>query len=132
MTHAARLLLWTLLAAGLYGALAVSYTTLTGDAPCPTVAALPVCYLVALAYAGMILSLFRPGKVRSTALFLTGWIVAFGFAATGSGLELIQGNICPTTEAGLPLCYVSLLFCVLILAAWTLLQRRSARAASPA
>ena len=110
-----KILLWLLLAAGLYGALSVSYTTITGTAPCPDVQGLPVCFVVAVGYIMMVASLFMLNKAWKKWIFLSGWLVVFLIAVTGTLLEIMNGNTCPQSADGLPLCYVSLTFSILIL-----------------
>ncbi len=110
-----KILLWLLLATGLYGALSVSYTTITGTAPCPDVQGLPVCFVVAIGYLMMVASLFMLNKAWKKRIFLSGWLVVFLIAVTGTLLEVMNGNTCPQSADGLPLCYVSLTLCVLIL-----------------
>lgn len=110
-----KILLWLLLATGLYGALSVSYTTITGTAPCPDVQGLPVCFVVAVGYLMMVTSQFMPYKEWGKWIFLSGGLVVFLIAVTGTLLEIINGNTCPQSDDGLPLCYVSLTLSILIL-----------------
>ena len=110
-----KILLWLLLATGLYGALSVSYTTITGTDPCPDVQGLPVCFVVAVGYIMMVASLFMLNKAWKKWIFLSGWLVVFLIAVTGTLLEIMNGNTCPQSADGLPLCYVSLTFSILIL-----------------
>ena len=110
-----KILLWLLLAVGLYGALSVSYTTITGTDPCPDVQGLPVCFVVAVGYLMMVTSLFMPNYGLKKRIFLSGWLIVFLIAVTGTLLEIMNGNTCPQSADGLPLCYVSLTLCILIL-----------------
>lgn len=110
-----KILLGLLLATGLYGALSVSYTTITGTTPCPDVQGLPVCFVVTIGYVMMVASLFILNFGWKKRIFLSGWLVVFLIAVTGTLLEVINGNTCPQSADGLPLCYVSLTFSILIL-----------------
>lgn len=106
------------IAIGLYGVVKISYTTLSGGEQCPSLMHVPACYIITLAYAVMLLAFFARNKSWSQWLFSTGLLIAFGFAAVGSATELTNGDACPTTASGLPLCYVSLALCLSIAAAW--------------
>ncbi len=103
---------------GLYGVVKISYATLSGGEQCPSLLRVPACYIIALAYAAMLLAFFARKKSWSSWLFRAGLLTAFGFALVGSVTELLSGNACPITASGLPLCYVSLALCVSIGAAW--------------
>lgn len=115
-----RLTLVGLLCVGLYGAATVSYLTITDVSPCPDVLGLPACYIVFLGYSVMLISVIigfskREGNdFLSNRVFLFGWLPVFLLALVGSLLEMYNGETCPKSEAGLPLCYVSLLFSVLV------------------
>jgi len=107
-----KVLLWGLLALGLYGALKVSYLTWRGDSPCPSVVGIYICYVVLTGYLMMVVTQFLTSF--KAVVFYLGWIIVFGIALLGTTLELMQGNICPQNSSGLPLCYVSLFFIVVI------------------
>ena len=108
MLYLIKILLWGLLGLGLYGALNVSYTTLTGGTPCPSISGVYICYVVLAGYLMMIIAqLLKPYK---RTVFYLGWFIVFGIALLGTILEVSQGNTCPVSSSGLPLCYVSLLF----------------------
>ena len=110
-----KILLWLVLAVGLYGALSVSYTTITGTDPCPDVQGLPACFVVTVGYLMMVTSLVISNFGWKKRMFLSGWLVVFLIAVTGTLLEIMNGNTCPHSADGLPLCYVSLAFSILIL-----------------
>jgi hypothetical protein len=114
--------LWGLLALGLIGALKVSYTTLTGVSPCPSVAGIYICYVVLTGYLMMVIAqVIRPYKAI---VFYIGWAIVFGIALLGTGLEISQGNACPQSSSGLPLCYVSLFVSAVIgILFWVLLKQ---------
>ncbi len=105
-----RPLLLGLIAVGLYGAFNVSYDTLTGTAPCPSVVGIPACFAVLIGYSLMLISVVLQPSVKFKFLFLAGWLPVFLLAITGSVLELMNGNTCPKSESGIALCYLSLMF----------------------
>jgi L-asparagine transporter-like permease len=55
---------------------------------------------------------------------LAAWVVTFLIALLGSGLELSQGGVCPTTSFLLPLCYVSLAMCLVIMGIYLVARSR--------
>ena len=124
MQYLIKLLLWGLLALGLYGALKVSYTTLTGGTSCPSISGVYICYVVLAGYLMMVIAqLLKPYK---KSVFYIGWCIVFGIALLGTVLEVSQGNTCPQNSSGLPLCYVSLLFSSIIgLLFWISTKRTS-------
>lgn len=112
--YGVRIILLGLIAVGLYGALSVSYSTLTGTSPCPNVVGVPACFVVLAGYALMLAaSLLKPAH-RFKSVFLLGWLPVFLLAATGTIFELSNGNTCPKSDSGLALCYVSLSFSVAV------------------
>ena len=112
--HASRAILWLLIIAGLWSALRVSYTTITGSAPCPDLLAIPACYLVSLGYTFMLVALFVSSRPLKNRLFYLAWTLVFLIAVLGTGFELALGDACPRSSSGVPLCYFSLAFCAAI------------------
>ncbi|MEL0630473.1 hypothetical protein [Psychromonas aquatilis] len=102
------------LSAGLYGGISVSYLTVTGIAPCPSVINIPACYLVSIGYLLMLMAALFDRKKYSKWLFVVGWTPVILLAVIGSALEFSQGGICPRSEMGTPLCYISLSFAVFV------------------
>lgn len=101
-------LLWGLLLIGLYGAFSVSWQTFTQTSPCPAVAGIRICYVVLTCYLLMALAQLIPVSKMQSILFYSGWIIVFGLALLGSALEVGNGNTCPKSSAGFPMCYASL------------------------
>ncbi len=113
--NAARVILWLLIIAGLWGALSVSYSTITGTAPCPGLAGIPICYLVSIGYLSILAAqVVSPQKLKSR-LFYPAWALVFLIAVSGTGFEIAVGNTCPRNSSGVPLCYFSFALCVAIL-----------------
>ena len=93
----------------------MSYTTITGTAPCPDLADIPICYLVGIGYTSMLAAQFAsPGKLKNR-LFYPAWALVFLIAVLGTGSEIAVGNVCPRSSGGVPLCYVSIVLCVAII-----------------
>ena len=122
---AIKVILLVLLSIGLYGALSVSYLTVTGIAPCPSVAKLPACFIVTIGYFLMLVATFFSNKLNAKWLFIIGWSPVVLLALVGSLLELSQGDICPKSSMGIALCYVSLSFAIMVAALFWLLKKMS-------
>jgi hypothetical protein len=108
-------LLCLLIGFGFLGGLNVSYANFTGDHLCPHIAGLVICYVVTIAYGLMFVSLFIQKAVLRVSLFLPAWGITFLIALTGTSLELTKGDVCPKTTGLIPLCFVSLAMCLLII-----------------
>jgi len=110
------MLLYLLVAGGLYGALSVSYQTITGIAPCPYIQGIPICFVVAAGYSSMLVGLLLSKKIISSDIFLIGWLLVFTIAATGTLFEfMIKKGTCPVSSDNIPLCYLSLAITALII-----------------
>ena len=115
LQNTSRVLLWLLILAGLWGALGVSYTTITGTARCPDIVDIPICYLVGLGYLSMLAAqVVAPAKLKNR-LFYPGWAIVFLVAVLGTGFELSIGDACPRSGSGVPLCYFSILLSIAII-----------------
>ena len=114
LRYSVRVGLWLLILAGLWSGIRVSYTTLTGSAPCPDAAGVPICYAVTLGYLGMLGAQLPMPAQRSLWLFSPAWALVALIALVGTGAELIAGDVCPKNSSGTPLCFFSLAFCVAI------------------
>jgi len=121
MNNTIKALLIGLLIVGLYGAASVSYTTITGVAPCPAVGFVPACFVVFVGYLLMLVVTIVMAQRRSHWLFLVGWVSVFLLAFIGSLFEMANGATCPKSNTGLALCYVSLNFAVVVVALYAFL-----------
>ena len=122
---AIKVILLVLLSIGLYGALSVSYLTVTGIAPCPSVANIPACFIVTIGYFLMLVATLFNNKLNAKWLFIIGWLPVVLLALVGSLLEFSQGDICPKSSMGIALCYVSLSFAIMVAALFWLLNKMS-------
>lgn len=109
-----KFILWGLLGVGLYGALSVSYTTITGTSPCPSIVGVPACFVVLLGYSMMLVATIINRQKNVRWLFVAGWLPVFLLAFVGTLFEIGNGNTCPKSSTGLALCYVSLSFAVAV------------------
>jgi len=126
MQRLIKVILMVLLSIGLYGALTVSYLTVTDIAPCPTVVNIPACYLVTLGYLLMFGATLLAHNNKAKWFFIAGWTPVVLLAIVGSVLELNQGDICPKGSMGIALCYVSLSFAMLVAVLFALLNKINA------
>ncbi|NQU64457.1 MAG: hypothetical protein HQ517_09275 [SAR324 cluster bacterium] len=118
VANTVRATLSILLALGLFSALRLSYITFTGGTACPNVEGIYICYIVLISYTAMVPAQF--GTRRWTRpLFFMGWAVTFMIASAGTILEFINGETCPKSSGGLPMCYVSLGLCIAIITFFT-------------
>lgn len=120
---AIKIILIGLLTIGLYGAASVSYTTITGSAPCPTVGFIPACFIVFIGYLLMLVAIVMVSRRRLRWLFFAAWMPVFLLAFIGSVFEIANGATCPKSNAGLALCYVSLGFAVVVAVLYVFLIR---------
>ncbi len=119
-----KFILFALLATGLYGAASVSYTTITGVAPCPTVGFIPACFVVFIGYLFMLIAtILMISRRPLNKLFLIGWVPVFLLAFIGSIFEISNGSTCPKSSSGLALCYVSLIFTIIIAMSYLFLAK---------
>lgn len=103
-----------LIVVGLWSSLRLSYLTVTTTAPCPAILWIPLCYLAAIGYLSMLASQIPPFEKLKSRLFYPAWAIVFLIATSGSSVELFVGDACPKTDGNVPMCYISLAFCVAI------------------
>ena len=115
--------LWALVIFGFISAAKLSLDNFNGRA-CPSLLSMPVCYIVTIAYGLMLASLIINHNGCKHHFFCIGWGVAFVIALFASLAEVFAGGgVCPSSSgglragsaAGIPLCYISLAFLVVIL-----------------
>jgi len=116
--------LWALVIFGLVGITWVSIANMSGTA-CPSLFSIPICYLVNIGYALMLGSLITNINKYKHHFFCAGWGIAFVIALFASLAEFFSGGgVCPSSSGGLrgsdvasiPLCYISLVVLIVILA----------------
>ena len=139
MTHLiARVLLIAMILLGLRGAGNLSFEQYQSGEACPVLGNfIPACYIAFGGYIliaiGAALSFFPAGTEKASSiptwgkyLFWGGTAVAGGLAALATVMELIIGDVCPVGPAGIPMCYISLAFSIVIAVMYVLSFRASA------
>ncbi len=119
-----RVLLSVLALPGLLGGLFLSIEQLTAGDICPMLGPVPACYIVFAGYALILAAAWTPRSV-AWRLFLAGFAPVGGLAAAGTGLEIIQGDVCPQNEGGIPQCYLSLAFAFATFGGFILVRRKA-------
>ena len=94
----------------LWGVVPISYAVYLNDSTCPMLGALPACYLVTISYLFILIS----SVIKKPLIFLVGWLPIFLLAITGSAFELFGKDVCPKTTGNIPMCYLSLVFSIII------------------
>lgn len=78
---------------------------------CPKIAGIPACYIVFVCFLTASIS-HLINTAFSTQLFFIFIGIPGVIALIGSITELTGRTICPKTKSGIPMCYISLGFCV--------------------
>lgn len=120
-----RALLALIAGAGAVASLLLSYQHSHTGETCPLLGALPACYLVFVGYALVTASALLKKPAASFAFWL-GWGPIAGLALTGTVLDIIQGDVCPRTDGGIPQCFISLAIAATLLVLWGLLGSKRA------
>lgn len=120
----ARLGIFTLAAIGLSGVAPIAYQQLSGVSACPALGPAPACYVVLVGYGFIAVSAFFRSRVQAI-LFLAGWGPLFLLALVGSSLELVVGEVCPGSSAGIPACFLSLALAAALAVIYLLERRQS-------
>lgn len=94
----------------------------TGNA-CPDLGPIPACYVVSVCYAAMGIVAILWNRPLSW-LFFAGVAPVILLALVGSLLELTGHPTCPRSDAGLPLCYMSLFVGVMMLLVFLYVLKR--------
>ena len=129
-----RVLLVAMVLLGLWGAGRLSFDQYQTGEACPILGNfIPACYIAFFGYvliaAGVAFSMLMSGSTGSY-LFWTGTAIAGGLAALATVLELIKGDICPIGMYGIPMCYISLAFSIVIAVLFILQSGQAAGAAT--
>lgn len=84
----------------------IVYAHWSAQATCPQLGVIPACYLVLIAYSGILLSTLLP-LAKTRYLFLASWSVVSLLALLGVFGELANLWHCPQTSSGIPKCFFS-------------------------
>ena len=122
-----RTAIFLLASIGVLGAGRISVIHWTGEASCPMISSLPACYIILIAYSLIVLSMY-PRLKRAPMVFLIGWVPVTTLALTGVVGELTGILQCPHLENGIPQCFISAAFGLIIgLLAWVLFRVQAAK-----
>ncbi|MGH1478024.1 MAG: hypothetical protein ACRBM6_04725 [Geminicoccales bacterium] len=113
----------TVTASVLYGLAPVVINQWHAGNACPTLGAIPACYLVMICYVAMAVSAVMAPR-RLSWLFLLGWLPVFLLALTGSTMEILGRETCPQSPTGIPMCYYSFLIASMLIPAFWVAYRR--------
>ena len=112
---------------GVLGVGRISVIHWTGEAFCPTISSLPACYIILIAYSLIVLSMY-PRLQKAAGVFLVGWVPVITLALAGVVGELTNSLQCPRLENGIPQCFISAAFGLIIgLLAWLLFKIEAAK-----
>ncbi len=96
----------------LYGSFDLSYGNLTNKIACPKVFGIPACYIVFVAFLGTFVShVLKLDRIW----FYSFLFLPFGLATGASLAELLGYEVCPRTSTGIPMCFISAVFCYALL-----------------
>lgn len=116
---------------GAYEAFKISYMHFNTVESCPTLSFLPACYVVLVSYSLMALAWLGSLAHRvmllnnhKNKLFWIGFTPAFLLALIGVTGEIFGFVDCPETPSGLPKCFVSLGFVILIASGWIIMMKK--------
>lgn len=116
---------------GVLGVGRISVIHWTGEAFCPMISSLPACYLILIAYSLIVLSMY-PRLQKAVVVFLIGWTPVITLALTGMVGELTDTLQCPRLESGIPQCFISAAFALIIgLLAWPLFKNQAFKISPP-
>jgi hypothetical protein len=112
---------------GVLGVGRISVMHWTGEAFCPMISSLPACYVILIAYSLIVLSMY-PRLQKALLVFLIGWVPVTILALTGVVGELTGILQCPHLENGIPQCFISAAFALIIgLLAWFLFKTEAVK-----
>lgn len=98
---------------GVWGVAKISMNHWTGESACPMIGQAPICYIILIGYSLIVLSMY-PQLKKAAIVFLLGWLPVMLFALTGVIGELTNTLQCPQTPTGIPACYFSAAFSLII------------------
>ena len=98
----------------IYTVFNISLAHFTKESFCPIIINLPVCYIILTAFTTVAIThIFHLRiHVKYYYFFISTPLL---FALFGSILELLNKNTCPKNEAGIPMCFISLGICLLLI-----------------
>ena len=98
---------------GVWGVAKISMSHWTGESACPMIGQAPICYIILVGYCLIVLSMY-PQLKKAAIVFLLGWLPVVLFALAGVIGELTNTFQCPQTPTGIPACYFSATFSLIL------------------
>ena len=98
---------------GVWNVAKISMDHWAGESACPMIGQVPICYIILIGYSLIVLSMY-PQLKKAVIVFLLGWLPVVLFALTGVIGELTNTFQCPQTPTGIPVCYFSAAFSLII------------------
>ena len=81
---------------------------------CPKIAGIPACYIVFTCFLIALISHILNTNLTNK-IYCIGIGIPALIALIGSITEISGKTICPKTNSGIPMCYISLAFCVVLI-----------------
>jgi len=104
-------LTWVILTIAIVGAATLSYTDWQHKNICPKIISIPACYIVfSMFFIAAVMHQIN-NKTSNFLYFAVIGIPLF-FASKGTIIELAGTEICPRSDSGTPMCFISLGFCI--------------------
>ena len=97
----------------IYGSFTLSLKDFRQKNVCPKIIGIPACYLVFILFVGALIVHVLDFEIPY--LYYGFLAVPFLLAFTGTLTELSGKVICPRTPNGTPMCFISLVFCTVLI-----------------
>ena len=121
-----RLLIALVSGFALWNVVRLSLAEWSSGGACPSLAGVPACYVVAVAYLLVLLSALINKAPLYRRLFIAGAGIVLSLAAMGSFTQVMGIAECPKTASGLPMCYISLGLGVLLIGLFVVREKAAA------
>lgn len=107
---------WAILVIAIGGAGNLSYTDWVQQDVCPKILGIPACYIVfGVFFIAGIMHLINTKNTKY--IYFAVMCIPLYMALKGTIIELMGTEICPDSEGGIPMCFISLGFCVSLITA---------------
>jgi len=99
----------------IYGSWDLSMTDYRQKDICPKILEIPACYIVLFSFVMVLISHVLQSGFKSMLLYYGFIAIPFLLALGGTITELSGTVICPRTPGGIPMCFISLGMCSLLI-----------------